>query len=79
MAARSKARKRAVDVLYEAELRGDDRLRVIRDRIDTAGLATIKAQMTRTAALARQVAAAAPHRAAATVPSAASTSPYAPG
>lgn len=33
----------------------------VRDRIDTAGLATIKAQMTRTAALARQVAAAAPH------------------
>ena len=36
MAARSKARKRAVDVLYEAELRGDDRLSVLRDRIDTA-------------------------------------------
>jgi N utilization substance protein B len=36
MAARSKARKRAVDVLYEAELRGNDRLRVLRDRIDTA-------------------------------------------
>jgi N utilization substance protein B len=36
MAARSKARKRAVDVLYEADLRGDDRLSVLRDRIDTA-------------------------------------------
>jgi N utilization substance protein B len=36
MAARSKARKRAVDVLYEAELRGNDRLSVLRDRIDTA-------------------------------------------
>jgi transcription antitermination protein NusB len=36
MAARSKARKRAVDVLYEADVRGDDRLRVLRDRIDTA-------------------------------------------
>jgi len=36
MAARSKARKRAVDVLYEADVRGDDRLRVLRDRIETA-------------------------------------------
>jgi N utilization substance protein B len=36
MAARSKARKRAVDVLYEADVRGDDRLTVLRDRIDTA-------------------------------------------
>ena len=36
MAARSKARKRAVDVLYEADLRGDDRLAVLRDRIETA-------------------------------------------
>jgi len=36
MAARSKARKRAVDVLYEADLRGDDRLSVLRDRIETA-------------------------------------------
>ena len=36
MAARSKARKRAVDVLYEADVRGDDRLSVLRDRIDTA-------------------------------------------
>lgn len=36
MAARTKARKRAVDVLYEADLRGDDRLAVLRDRIETA-------------------------------------------
>jgi N utilization substance protein B len=36
MAARSKARKRAVDILYEADVRGDDRLAVLRDRIDTA-------------------------------------------
>jgi N utilization substance protein B len=36
MAARSKARKRAVDVLYEADLRGEDRLAVLRDRIETA-------------------------------------------
>jgi N utilization substance protein B len=36
MAARTKARKRAVDVLYEADLRGDDRLTVLRDRIETA-------------------------------------------
>jgi N utilization substance protein B len=35
MAARSKARKRAVDVLYEADVRGDDRLAVLRDRIET--------------------------------------------
>ena len=33
MAARSKARKRAVDVLYEADLRGTDPLVVLRDRI----------------------------------------------
>jgi transcription antitermination protein NusB len=33
MGARSKARKRAVDVLYEADLRGDDPLAVLRDRI----------------------------------------------
>ncbi|MGY5882063.1 transcription antitermination factor NusB [Modestobacter lacusdianchii] len=33
MAARSKARKRAVDVLYEADLRGDDPLAVLRDRV----------------------------------------------
>ena len=36
MAARTKARKRAVDVLYEADVRGDDRLSVLRDRIETA-------------------------------------------
>jgi transcription antitermination protein NusB len=36
MAARSKARKRAVDVLYEADVRGDDRLAVLRDRMETA-------------------------------------------
>ncbi|MGY1804037.1 transcription antitermination factor NusB [Blastococcus sp. SYSU D00922] len=36
MAARSKARKRAVDVLYEADVRGNDRLVVLRDRIETA-------------------------------------------
>ena len=36
MAARSKARKRAVDVLYEADVRGDERLAVLRDRIETA-------------------------------------------
>jgi N utilization substance protein B len=35
MAARTKARKRAVDVLYEADLRGGDRLAVLRDRIET--------------------------------------------
>ncbi|WP_409330660.1 transcription antitermination factor NusB [Trujillonella humicola] len=33
MAARSKARKRAVDVLYEADLRGSDPMDVLRDRI----------------------------------------------
>ena len=33
MAARSKARKRAVDVLYEADVRGDDRLVLLRERI----------------------------------------------
>ena len=33
MAARSKARKRAVDVLYEADLRGTEPLDVLRDRI----------------------------------------------
>ena len=36
MAARSKARKRAVDVLYEADVRCGDRLAVLRDRIETA-------------------------------------------
>ncbi len=35
MAARSKARKRAVDVLYEADVRGDDRIALLRDRIET--------------------------------------------
>ncbi|GAB4081499.1 transcription antitermination factor NusB [Modestobacter muralis] len=33
MAARTKARKRAVDVLYEADLRSGDPLAVLRDRI----------------------------------------------
>jgi N utilization substance protein B len=33
MAARTKARKRAVDVLYEADLRARDPLMVLRDRI----------------------------------------------
>ena len=36
MSARSKARKRAVDVLYEADLRGSDPLTVLRDRIADA-------------------------------------------
>lgn len=36
MAARSKARKRAVDVLYEADLRGRDRKEVLRERIADA-------------------------------------------
>jgi N utilization substance protein B len=36
MGARSKARKRAVDVLYEADLRGTDPLAVLRDRIADA-------------------------------------------
>ena len=36
MAARTKARKRAVDVLYEADVRGNDPLAVLRDRIETA-------------------------------------------
>ena len=36
MAARSKARKRAVDVLYEADVRSSDPLAVLRDRIETA-------------------------------------------
>ena len=35
MAARSKARKRAVDVLYEADLRGSDPLAVLQDRMET--------------------------------------------
>ncbi|MFQ1001184.1 transcription antitermination factor NusB [Modestobacter sp. SSW1-42] len=33
MAARTKARKRAVDVLYEADLRSGDPLAVLRDRV----------------------------------------------
>ena len=33
MAARSKARKRAVDILYEADLRGRDRLELLRERV----------------------------------------------
>ncbi|MGY1720429.1 transcription antitermination factor NusB [Blastococcus sp. SYSU DS0552] len=33
MAARSKARKRAVDVLYEADVRGQDRLELLRERV----------------------------------------------
>ena len=33
MAARSKARRRAVDMLYEAELRGRDRLDLLRERV----------------------------------------------
>jgi N utilization substance protein B len=35
MAARSKARKRAVDILYEADVRGGDRLALLRDRVET--------------------------------------------
>lgn len=34
--ARRKARKRAVDVLYESEMRGADTLQVLSDRIDRA-------------------------------------------
>jgi N utilization substance protein B len=33
MAARSKARKRAVDILYEADLRGRDRVDLLRERV----------------------------------------------
>ena len=33
MGARSKARKRAVDVLYEADVRGSDRLELLRERV----------------------------------------------
>ena len=36
MAARSKARKRAVDVLYEADLRGGDVLPLLRERVADA-------------------------------------------
>ncbi|MCW2634054.1 MAG: nusB [Blastococcus sp.] len=35
MAARSKARKRAVDVLYEADIRSGSPLTLLRDRIET--------------------------------------------
>ena len=35
MAARTKARKRAVDVLYEADLRSRDPLAVLQDRMET--------------------------------------------
>ena len=33
MAARSKARRRAVDILYEAEVRGRDRVELLRERV----------------------------------------------
>ncbi len=33
MAARSKARRRAVDILYEAEVRGRDRVDLLRERV----------------------------------------------
>ena len=36
MAARSKARKRAVDVLYESEVRGIDALQTLADRVERA-------------------------------------------
>ena len=36
MAARSKARKRAVDLLYEADLRGDDPMRTLAERVALA-------------------------------------------
>ena len=36
MAARSKARKRAVDVLYEADVRGGDPLELLRERVALA-------------------------------------------
>ena len=36
MSARSKARKRAVDVLYEADVRGIDPLQTLADRIALA-------------------------------------------
>jgi transcription antitermination protein NusB len=36
VAARSKARKRAIDVLYESDLRGADPLTTLRDRIELA-------------------------------------------
>ncbi|MCW2522753.1 MAG: nusB [Frankiales bacterium] len=36
MAARSKARKRAVDLMYEADLRGDDPVRTLAERVALA-------------------------------------------
>ena len=36
MAARSKARKRAVDILYEADLRGRDRVELLHERVADA-------------------------------------------
>jgi len=33
VAARSKARKRAVDVLYEADVRGSDPVELLRERV----------------------------------------------
>jgi transcription antitermination protein NusB len=38
MAARSKARKRAVDVLYEAEIRGRGRIDLLRERVADASV-----------------------------------------
>jgi transcription antitermination protein NusB len=38
MAARSKARKRAVDVLYEAEIRGRGRIELLRERVTDASV-----------------------------------------
>jgi transcription antitermination protein NusB len=38
MAARSKARKRAVDVLYEAEIRGRGRIELLRERVADASV-----------------------------------------
>ena len=35
MAARSKARKRAVDVLYEADIRSGDAVTLLRERLPT--------------------------------------------
>ena len=37
MAARSKARRRAVDILYEAEVRGRDRVDLLRERVADPG------------------------------------------
>ncbi|MEV5411713.1 transcription antitermination factor NusB [Thermopolyspora sp. NPDC052614] len=36
MSARGKARRRALDILYEAELRGEDALRVLAERLERA-------------------------------------------